>query len=145
MKRKVGNARHKAGPVAEEVLRQRVNSEAVYPKRINGEGDGVLSSGCVNVLMPISGDSRPDKPEEPQKSSRSVPKNNEEENAQDLLCTKLLETRMACDERDNMQMLQSHQLVKACDCIVRVITDARGVWTTSMNIVDTGAGPNFIR
>lgn len=42
-------------------------------------------------------------------------------------------------------MLESHQLFKAQNSKVGIAVCARGVWSTSIAILDTGAGPIFIK
>lgn len=56
----------------------------------------------------------------------------------------LLETKVAREERDARIMLNSHQLMKAGNYKEEIVGGARGVWTTSMAILDTGAGPNLV-
>lgn len=52
---------------------------------------------------------------------------------------------MAGKKRDAWLMLESHDLMKAYNYKVLVSVGAKGVWTFSMAIIDTGIGPNLIQ
>lgn len=60
-------------------------------------------------------------------------------------CAALIETKMVGDEQEARVMLDSHQVPHVSEFKVKIVVGARKVWTTSVVIHDTGAGPNLIR
>lgn len=126
-------------------MSNQLSFEAVGSKRVIGEDNGVSAPEHAKVSIPIPESSRKDKPEEFQISCRLEPNNLEEESYRDALYVASVETRMARDKREAQSMLESHQLLATRNYKIMVSLWTKDVSNPSSAILDTGAGPNFVK
>lgn len=91
----------------------------------------------------MSGSTRSDKPREPRNNGPLDPGKLSQE-TEDALCA-LVETRLARNKRDAQLVLKLHQLLSLGNYKVMIMIGKYGVTTSSLAILETGAGSNLIK